>query len=149
MKYNDLANITSCKIFCYEWCFYKTFGLKEKNILPPKTSSFSGFIKNTSIATSTMIVTRKISKGIKFTDTEICEDYFFKCQILKKIKLAYCLNKYLTKYRIRKNSLQSNKFKNIYWIWKINSKYNKLSLIDNFISLASISINSINKYGFK
>ena len=39
-----------------------------------------------------MIVTRKISKGIKFTDTEICEDYFFKCQILKKIKLAYCLN---------------------------------------------------------
>ena len=128
---------------------YKTFGLKKKNILPPKTTSFGSFIKNTSIATSTMIVTRKISKGINFTNTEICEDYFFKCQILKKIKLAYCLNKYLTKYRIRRNSLQSNKLKNIYWIWKINNKYNKLNLIDNFISLVSISINSINKYGFK
>ena len=58
-------------------------------------------------------------------------------------------NKYLTKYRIRSNSLQSNRFKNIYWIWKINKKYNKLSFVDNFISLVNISINSINKYGFK
>tara|TARA_B100000965_G_C19566434_1_gene747062 strand:- start:451 stop:1200 length:750 start_codon:yes stop_codon:yes gene_type:complete len=128
---------------------YKTFGLKEKNIVPPKTISFNKFIKNTSIATSTMIVTRRISKGVNFTDTKICEDYFFKCRILKKTKLAYCLNKYLTKYRIRSNSLQSNRFKNIYWIWKINKKYNKLSFVDNFISLVNISINSINKYGFK
>ena len=128
---------------------YKTFGLKKKNIVPPKTISFNKFIKNTSIATSTMVVTRKISKGVNFTDTKICEDYFFKCRILKKTKLAYCLNKYLTKYRIRSNSLQSNRFKNIYWIWKINKKYNKLSFVDNFISLVNISINSINKYGFK
>ena len=30
-----------------------------------------------------MIVRRKISRGVKFTDTRVCEDYFYKCSILK------------------------------------------------------------------
>ena len=96
-----------------------------------------------------MIVTRKIAKGVKFTNTKICEDYFFKCRILKKIKFAYCVGKYLVKYRIRKNSLQSNKFRNLFWIWTINKKFNKLSFVENFISVVSISINSLKRYGFK
>ena len=128
---------------------YKTFGLKKKKVVPPKKLSFKSFIKNTSIATSTMVVSRKISKGLKFTNTKICEDYFYKCQILKRTNFAYCLDKYLTEYRIRKNSLQSNSFKNIYWIWFINKKYNKLNFFDNLISIVSISIKSFQKYGIK
>ncbi len=96
-----------------------------------------------------MIVRRKISKGVKFTNSEICEDYFFKCKILKRIKFAYRLNSNLCKYRIRHGSLQSNKLKNFYWIWKINHEFNKLSFFDNLISLISISFNSIKKYGLK
>ena len=96
-----------------------------------------------------MIITRKAAKGIKFTDTSICEDYYFKCKILKKIKYAYCLKYYLTKYRIRKNSLQSNKIKNLYWIWRINNKYNKLGFFQNLSSLFNISLNSFKKYGLK
>ena len=61
------------------------------------------------------MIERKIAKNCKFTETEICEDYF-KCSALKKTKSAAALQKYLTNYRIRKNSLQSNKFKNLYWI---------------------------------
>ena len=80
---------------------YKTIGNKKKIINTPKKLNFLNFIKNTSIATSTMIVTRKIAKGVKFTNTKICEDYFFKCRILKKIKFAYCVGKYLVKYRIK------------------------------------------------
>jgi teichuronic acid biosynthesis glycosyltransferase TuaG len=135
--------------YCFTCTNYKTIGLKQKVITPPKKISFNKFIKNTSIATSTMIVKRKISKGVRFIDTKICEDYFFKCQILKKIKFAYCLNRYLTEYTIRKDSLQSNKIRNFYWIWKINTKYNKLNFYDNLISLISISLNSLKRYGFK
>ena len=135
--------------YCFTCTNYKTIGLKQKVITPPKKISFNKFIKNTSIATSTMIVKRKISKGVRFIDTKICEDYFFKCQILKKIKFAYCLNRYLTEYLIRKDSLQSNKIRNFYWIWKINTKYNKLNFYDNLISLISISLNSLKKNGFK
>ena len=95
-----------------------------------------------------MIKRNKISNS-KFTNTKICEDYYFKCKILKKINYAFCLDQYLTKYRVRKNSLQSKNLRNIYWIWKINKNYNKLSFLDNLISLIFISLNSIKKYGGK
>jgi len=127
--------------------------LSEKNnfkeIIPPKIMSFKTFVKNTSIGTSTMMIKRDLIKYEKFTNTKICEDYFFKCQILKKVNFAYLLEENLTKYRIRKNSLQSNKLQNIYWIWYINKNYNKFNFIENLFSILCISINSIKKYGFK
>ena len=122
---------------------------KEKFIHPPKKFDFEKFIKNTSIATSTMIVEREVAKNIKFSDTKICEDYFFKCSLLKKVGFAYSLDILLTKYRIRKSSLQSNKIKNLIWLWKINKKMNKFTFFKNFFSLIMISINSIKKYGYK
>ena len=120
-----------------------------KEIQPKKFFNFNNFTKNTSIATSTMIIKRSLVGNTKFTNTKICEDYFFKCKILKKAGFAYCLPANLMKYRIRKNSLQSNKLRNIYWIWYINKNYNKMSLLKNLLSIFSISINSIKKYGFK
>ncbi|MAW17296.1 MAG: glycosyl transferase [Pelagibacteraceae bacterium] len=135
--------------FDFTYTYYETFGIKSKKIIPPIKFHFNSFIKNTSIATSTMMIKRKSAKGIKFTNTAICEDYHFKCKILKKIKFAYCLKKYLTKYRIRKNSLQSNKLKNFFWIWIINYKYNRLTFFENLNSLFNISLNSIKKYGLK
>lgn len=120
-----------------------------KEIKPEKKFNFTMFTKNTSIATSSMIIKRSLIGNTKFTNTKICEDYFFKCKILKKITYAYCLPKVLTKYRIRPNSLQSNRFRNLYWIWYINKNYNQLNLINNLLSLFSISFNSLMKYGLK
>ena len=117
--------------------------------MPEKFFTYEKFIKSTSIATSTMIVKRYSFGNIKFSNTKICEDYFFKCQILKKVNYAYCLLESLTKYRIRKDSLQSNKLKNFYWIWYINKKFNKLNFFENFMSLINISISSLRRYGFK
>ena len=120
-----------------------------KKITPEKFFTFEKFIKSTSISTSTMIVKRSSVGNIKFSNTKICEDYFFKCQILKKVSYAHCLPESLTKYRIRKDSLQSNKIRNFYWIWYINKKFNKLNSFENFMSLINISISSLKRYGFK
>ena len=120
-----------------------------KEIKPRNFFNFKMFIKDTSIATSSMVIKRSLVGNTKFTNTKICEDYFFKCEILKKTKYAYCLAENLMNYRIRKNSLQSLKMRNIYWIWYINKNYNKMNLFNNFISIFCISINSIKKYGFK
>ena len=128
---------------------YETFGDKNKKVNNPMKLSYSSFIKNTSIATSTMMIKRRKINDIKFTNTKICEDYYFKCKLLKKVNFAFCLNQYLTKYRVRKNSLQSNNLKNFYWIWRINRDYNKLSFLNNLISLLFISLNSLKKYGGK
>ena len=135
--------------YSFSYTDYVTFGDKNREIKTPKKINFSNFIKNTAIATSTMIVKRDKIKNIKFTNSKICEDYYFKCKLLKKVKYAYCLKKYLTKYRVRKNSLQSSNLKNIYWIYKINKDYNKLNFFSNVFSLINISINSLRKYGGK
>ena len=134
--------------YLFTYTNYETFGKKIKFISPAKEYDFKKFIHDTSICTSTMIIKRNILKNIEFTNSEICEDYFFKCKILK-ICNAYCLDDFLTKYRIRKNSLQSSSLKNFYWIWKINKEYNKFNFFENFFSLLFISINSLKKYGFK
>ena len=140
--------------YYFTYTNYLTFksGDKKNNfkkVIPRKFFTFEQFIKSTSIATSTMIVKRSSVDNIKFSNTKVCEDYFFKCQILKKISYAYCLPESLTKYRIRKDSLQSNKIRNFYWIWCINKKFNKLNFFENLISLINISISSLKRYGFK
>ena len=135
--------------FLFSYTDYKTFGQKNRKVNNPSKLNYTDFLRNTSIATSTMMIKRNIIGKIKFTNTKICEDFFFKCKLLKKIGYAYCLKEYLTNYRIRRNSLQSNNLKNFFWIWKINKNYNKLNIFDNFISLLFISLNSLKKYGGK
>ena len=152
---NKLQNQLSFMIknqYSFTYTNYRTFTLTNekknlKEIKPPQYFTFKKFTKNTSISTCTMILKRSAIGNVKFSNTKICEDYFFKCQILKKGKNAYCLPKIMTKYRISNESLQSNKFRNLFWIWIINKKYNKFGFFKNLISLFSISINSIIKYG--
>ena len=127
--------------------FKKHYYMSE--VIPPKKFNFETYIKNTSIGTSTMIIKNSLAGNTKFLKTKICEDYFFKCKILNKINYAHSFTETLTKYRVRRGSLQSNKFRNFYWIWYINKNYNQLSFFKNLLSLLSISINSLRKYGFK
>ena len=152
-KLSEQLNFMLKNKYHFTYTNYTPFisGLKKKlkEIKPAKFFDYEMFTKNTSIATSSMIIKRSLIGKTRFTNTKICEDYFFKCKILKKIKYAYCLSKNLMKYRIRKNSLQSNKMRNIYWIWYINSKYNKMNIFKNLLSIFLISINSIKKYGIK
>ena len=135
--------------YSFSYTNYETFGDKKKIIVPPLKFDYESFINNTSIGTSTMMIKRKELRNIKFTNSKICEDYYFKCKLLKRVKFAFCLNKFLTRYRIRHNSMQSSNIKNIFWIWKINRDFNKLSIANNLTSIINISLNSIKKYGGK
>ena len=157
-KLLDQINFMLENNFEFTYTNYLTFKTKDRvskkhnemdTIIAPRKFNFGTFIKNTSIGTSTMILKNSLIGNIKFTNTKICEDYYFKCKILKKIEYAHCLPKTLTKYRIRPDSLQSSKLKNFYWIWHINKHYNNLNFFKNLISILCISINSLKKYGFK
>tara|TARA_B100000029_G_scaffold74570_1_gene66416 strand:- start:2076 stop:2837 length:762 start_codon:yes stop_codon:yes gene_type:complete len=137
--------------YYFTYTSYQPFkSTKNLSVIKPlKYFDYNKFTKNTSIATSTMIIKKSIIGNTKFSNTTICEDYFFKCQILKKVKYAYCLSENLMRYRIRKRSLQSNKMRNIYWIWYINKNYNKMNLLKNLLSIFFISLSSLKRYGFK
>ena len=77
------------------------------------------------------------------------EDYLFKCKLFKSSNIAKKLDEDLAYYRILDKSRSSKKLKNIYWLWHINKKFNKLKFFDNLMSIFSIALNSIKKYGIK
>ena len=138
--------------YFFTYTNYKTFKinkLKKNTIILPNKFNFESFVKNTSISTSTMVVKRSVANSIKFSNTKICEDYYYKCQLLKRIGNAYCYPVCLTEYQIRRDSLQSIRIRNIYWIWKINKSLNHFNILKNLISIFFISFNSLKKYGFR
>ncbi len=68
---------------------------------------------------------------------------------LKKNNIATKLNNNLAYYRILPENRSSNRIMNLIWLWKINNKFNNLTIIDNMRSILGIMINSLKKYGFK
>jgi len=120
----------------------------KKQITAPNSFNFDQFVKNTSIGMSSVIIKRSILGAIRFPKVKICEDYYFKCQILKK-NIAIKFNKNTMFYQISNKSLQSNNLSNFYWVWFINKNYNNFSFFKNLKSLFFITINSIKKYGIK
>lgn len=128
---------------------YKSIKKNKIQIIhTPNSFNYRNFVKNTSIATSTIIIKRNVIKNIFFRSLRLCEDFYFKCQILKKIPAYKCPGIY-SYYRLRNNSLQNNRIKVLLSVWNINRNFNNMNFIDNFISIFLISYNSLKKYGFR
>ena len=121
---------------------------KIKTIKTPNFFNYKNFTKNTSIATSTMIIKKKILKNLFFPDLKLCEDYYFKCLILKSKDAYKCPGVY-SFYRLRNNSLQSDRLRVFLTLWMINKNLNKMNFIDNLVSIFFVIINSFKKYAFR
>lgn len=138
----------------FSYTNYKTFRVKnnfKKSIHVPNKFNFESFLKNTSIATSSMMVRRELIKLTKFKKKGFgFDDYIFKCDLLKKKNIKILgMKDFLTFYRIKPDSISSNPFRNFYWIWNINKNYHNFGFIKNIYLILSISFNSIKKYFFK
>jgi teichuronic acid biosynthesis glycosyltransferase TuaG len=135
--------------YSFTYSDYKSIKKNEiKKIKTPNFFNYITFIKNTSIATSTMILKKKIMNNIFFPKLKICEDYYLKCQILKTNHAYKCPGVY-SFYRLRDNSLQSNRLKVLLGVWNINKKLNNMNFINNLISIFFITYNSLKKYAFR
>jgi len=121
---------------------------KIKIIKTPDFFDYKSFIKNTSIATSTIILKKKILNNISFPKLKLCEDYYLKCQILKSNNAYKCPGIY-SFYRLRDNSLQSNRLKVLLAVWNINKNLNNMNYIHNLISIFWITCNSLKKYALR
>lgn len=114
----------------------------------PNFFNYEKFINNTSIATSTMLFEKKILNNIYFPKLKLCEDYYLKCRVLKTNNAYKCPGVY-SFYRLRDNSLQSNRLKVLFAVWNINKDFNKMNFIQNFISIFFITYNSLKKYALR
>lgn len=120
-----------------------------KLINVPESFNYKKFLSNTSITTSTIILNKKVIKNIYFKNLKFLEDYFFKCEILKKNITAYKCPGVFSSYLIRNNSLQSNRLLVLLYLWKINKNLNKMKFLNNIFYITNIILNSLKKYGIR
>ena len=154
-KLKDQINFMKKNNYKFTYTDYTPFFQTDdkKKILKPtnivKKFNLKKFTFNSSINTTTMILSRSLVGNLKFKKIKKLEDYLFKCEILKKDFLAHKLNSNSAFYRILEISRSSNKIKNLFYLWKINRKYLNYNFINNLSSIIMITINSLKKYGLK
>lgn len=74
------------------------------------------------------------------------EDYVLWLSILKKGFIAVNTNSYLAQYRVRKQSLSSNKIKAFSWVWNIYVRVEKLGYLKSSYYFANYACRAVYKF---
>ncbi|WP_104384584.1 glycosyltransferase family 2 protein [Sphingobacterium sp. HMA12] len=112
--------------------------IKNVNNLPEKVDYLSS-IKSNKIGCLTAVYDVAYFGKVYMEDIAKRQDYTLWLKLLKKVKNAYCVPKILAHYRIRENSVSSNKFKLVKFHWHIyrhiegHSFIRSLYFISNYI----------------
>lgn len=114
MKYNN---------YPFTYAFYNQIDeqgnfIKSVDKLPLSVNYFSS-LKSNKIGCLTAVYDVSYFGKVFMTDIAKRQDYTLWLKLLKKIDFAYCAPKILGNYRIREQSVSSNKFKLIKFHWKI------------------------------
>lgn len=111
------------------------------NYVPPEIS-YRDLLKNTSIATLTVILDRSKVGKIQMTHGWGYDDYILWLEILKSGINAHGLNECLARYRVMESSVSSNKKRALKWVWNIYYRQQKLGLIKSVYHLANFVFNA-------
>ena len=108
---------------------------------------FKDILNSCDIGLSTVMIDLKFLKknNLKFPKIKTKEDYVLWLKILKKIPYIKGINKNLTDYRKRKDSLSSNIFTSIINGFKVYKNYMKMGYIESIYRLIILSINFLKK----
>lgn len=110
----------------------------------PETITYRGLLKRTVIACLTaMYDTEKLGKRYFDISLKKHEDYQYWLEILKRTRSAEGLDRPLAYYRVRTDSLSSNKAEAALYVWKVQREYQKIPFFQavlNFISYAFYSV---------
>ncbi len=115
--------------------------LKDVDNLPSKVSYFSS-MKSNKIGCLTAVYDVDFFGKVYMENLPNRQDYTLWLKLLKRIDYAYCCNEVLAKYRIRNNSISSNKIKLIKYHWII---YRRIEKNNFFISIFYLTYYIITK----
>lgn len=103
-------------------------------------------LHNTIIATSSVIVDRKILGDFQMPLRRGGQDYATWLMLLRKGAVACGINEVLVRYRVGSNSLSSNKFKSIKQVWEIQTQDEKINKISAMFHICCFTFNALKKY---
>ena len=146
------AQVNAFKKYDIDICYtnYSGFVGNKKikyKIKSPRKMTFNKFLKECPISCSSVVVKKKIFNEHKFKNLKTKEDYLLWLELSKKNYKFFGLDKYLSFYRIRKNSLSDLHFNKLYSAYKIYSYYLKFNLFFSLIMISRLYMNAfIKKY---
>jgi len=110
--------------------------------------NYNFLLKNTMIATSTVVIDRNISGDFAMPLIRSGQDYATWLMLLRNGDIACGINEVLVKYRKCKGSLSSRKYKNIKKVWKIQVYNEHIQPAKASINSVFYVINALKKYFF-
>ena len=119
--------------------------IKGKRSIPEKCD-YNLLLKNTLIATSSVIIDRNQFGDFRMPIRRGGQDYATWLMLLRCGAIAKGINEVLVQYRIRKGSLSSNKFKSIKQVWEIQIQDEQIGKIEALCNLFRFIINGAKKY---
>lgn len=93
----------------------------------PERIDYAGLLKNTAIATSTVVVDRERTGPFEMIKTYY-DDYALWLMLLKRGIVAHGLQKDLMRYRVVRKSVSRHKMNSARWVWRTYRDIERLSL---------------------
>lgn len=110
-----------------------------------KKVNYDSYLKNTIIGMSTSMINTSLTGPLQFKNIRTRQDTYLWITLLKKGFNAYGLDKILVSYRVRDDSISSNKFKAVRQVWKLYFEFEKLGLIKSVYYLIFYIFNALKK----
>ena len=117
----------------------------NKVIRANKNVDYNGYLKNTIIGMSTSMIDTSLVSNVRFKDIRTRQDTYLWISLLKTGLIAYGLDIVLSKYRFRKNSISSNKFKAASQVWKLYYNFERLGFLTSSYYFIFYIFNAIKK----
>ena len=108
--------------------------------------SYQYLLRNTVIATSTVIIDREVVRNVVFPNRKSAEDYSLWLSMLKEYGDAVGINEAFTRYRKTQNSISANRFGEVKYFIDVQKNDLKLNTITVFYNTICYAIKAFIKH---
>lgn len=108
--------------------------------------SYKFLLKNTMIATSTVLIDRNKTGDFQMPLRRGGQDYATWLMLMRNGTICYGLNEVLSRYRVMSESLSSNKWKSITQVWQIQTQDEKINKVSAAINVCFFIVNAFVKH---
>ena len=144
-KLRRQVNFMEKELLPFTFCAYKRINEQGKIIsgqVPvPLTVDYDALLAHNVVIFSTSMIQKSAIGDLKFSRAGH-EDWIFLLKLLKQCGQGYGINQALAFYRVRQNSVSSNKLKAIGYTWKIFRESEGIGFLQSVILLGRYAVSA-------
>jgi glycosyltransferase involved in cell wall biosynthesis len=137
--------------YAFTYTTYEQFkdGVVIGKIKAKPSLTYTDLLKTCSIGCSSVMIDTNQFSQIEFPNIKKRQDFALWLKLLKKVEKAYGLDEPLTIYRLRNDSISSNKFKAALYQWHVYFKVEKLGFLKSVYFFFNYTFNGIKNHFLK